>query len=713
MEDETIMEIKQSVRFRDITVQFQTVLVNDVACLRLQDVQQRFPTVSALAINNTQLSFLCDNNGHNLQPLRVRARPHGVIEALEPIGQSNDLVNERLDRIVTDVQDVRKTNKLILANTQETLLRLKHVMTQISEIHEFTTPRYFFILPTKSDESTLKNTLFNPFHIQYKLYFLCECSDEPDKLHVAPHEGYTIKKTREFFAKYGSHLRTTLNVARALFVIGGLVLPQLGHLSIHAGNLMAPVGGTLHESHMGEKFTVIDQALDRIDRQSTSLDSSVLKAKKSQRVAMEGAQLRQLESYLQLIDRSHSLGNLYRTITDDGHVRWVCLEHYDTIGHSRKMLEHIRQFEAFGGTFDQSTHEGVINGMTITAKNIDTLCDALKKGFKILSLTFERCTLNESDLSKFFDAMINFSSIRRLIMSHTTIIVWSLLKNAEYFNGCMSVHITNNSLNVRFFERYQDGDIKLLVQLGMQNRICRMFDFYGGNFDGRASDLYPCLKTNEESKILTIKYVDNIEFICDFLAYKTSSIDHLKLSFWSSSPAILSHFCEVLGKNSTLTELSILDHHCFDDDDFTNELLTTLRQHKSIKRLHLHVYGIESSSRKEQCLINTLHHDSFLTSLYISESIISKPFIDALIDASQKVNSLMHLEFYACDINPRDVTALKVLHDAESLNYLNISTEEYWSVAVKNMRQQFQQGQFFRHGDWLAMLSSYCRNASL
>ncbi|CAF4968826.1 unnamed protein product, partial [Rotaria socialis] len=44
-----------------------------------------------------------------------------------------------------------------------------------------------------------------------------------------------------------------------------------------------------------------------------------------------GSDLREILTYLELVDNEESLGNLDPATTDDGHVRWVCPEHYDEI----------------------------------------------------------------------------------------------------------------------------------------------------------------------------------------------------------------------------------------------------------------------------------------------------------------------------------------------------------------------------------------------
>jgi hypothetical protein len=90
MEQNNSMITSQSVRFRDTTVQIQTVILNGVSCLRLRDVKLRFPTASVLSIDNTQLSFLHDEKGNDLEPLRIEAE---MYQRLLPIHWSRFLRN--------------------------------------------------------------------------------------------------------------------------------------------------------------------------------------------------------------------------------------------------------------------------------------------------------------------------------------------------------------------------------------------------------------------------------------------------------------------------------------------------------------------------------------------------------------------------------------------------------------------------------------------
>ncbi|CAF3433845.1 unnamed protein product, partial [Rotaria sp. Silwood2] len=180
MERTTFKTKSQSVRFHDTIVQIQTVVFNGIECLCLEDVQRRFPLAVALCIDNAELGFLRDNNDDQLIPLRIEAIKDQIVEVVESVGKSNDEMHIFFDRIDTKMQEMNKKTYIILANTQETLVRIKHVMTQMYELHEYTIPRYSFILPAKHHNWASINTVQNLFLLHYKLYFLCECSDEPD-----------------------------------------------------------------------------------------------------------------------------------------------------------------------------------------------------------------------------------------------------------------------------------------------------------------------------------------------------------------------------------------------------------------------------------------------------------------------------------------------------------------------------------------------------
>jgi hypothetical protein len=679
----------QSVCFHDTIAQIQTIILNGIECLCLEDVQRRFPSVTVFCIDNIQLAFLRNDNGDQLIPLRIEALKDQIVEAVEPVSKSNDAVHALFDHIDVKMQEMNRKTDLILANTQETLVRLKHVMTQMYELHEYTTPRYFFILPAVHHNWATVNAVQNLFLLHYKLYFLCECSDEPDKLHIAPHDGYSIKKPSEFIASYGSYLRTTLNIARSILSVGGFVIPQTGNVSTAVANTLPQFAKeSTNYTDVNNKLDVVEKMLNQTNTEVARIDPSMIRKVVLPEAPLQGAQLRELEVFLDVVDNQHSLGNLYRTITDDGHVRWVCLEHYSAIGFSTKMSEYIRQLKAIGGKFNLETKEVLLTG-NLTTNNITIICNALTKGFTILTLVLQNCSLDTKNLDKLFDTIINRSSIHRLVISTVEVRKW--MGMSTYVCDHMTVYFKNQSLTVQFSDNAQGDGTKMLIRLLRQNKICRTFNFFGLDLSTRNQYLQRCLKENRELTTLVISHFMNIDFLNEIITSNTS-LRRLKLSFWLNSSSTLFGLCQAIGQNDTLVELDIMDHTSVDDKTGTIELLKTVRGHKSIKQLHLHVFDVHPSNQNEVCLIDSLLHDSFISHLRISESNISNQLILAVAHASEELHSLTLLEFYNCQLNEDHISKLQLLHSNEHLTYLTISEQQYWLTALTEIRQQLHNG---------------------
>ncbi|KAG0042141.1 hypothetical protein BGZ90_009496, partial [Linnemannia elongata] len=70
--------------------------------------------------------------------------------------------------------------------------------------------------------------------------------------------------------------------------------------------------------------------------------------------ALEGADLRKLDTFLKDKDGNKVLGNLYRTVTDEGHVKWVCIDHYRMNYLENSAKEFLRALDSVGGSFNES-----------------------------------------------------------------------------------------------------------------------------------------------------------------------------------------------------------------------------------------------------------------------------------------------------------------------------------------------------------------------
>ncbi|KAF9123415.1 hypothetical protein BGW39_008983 [Mortierella sp. 14UC] len=223
------------------------------------------------------------------------------------------------------------------------------ILTQTYELHEYPIPRLFIVLPKEDTTRTEKVTrgIKNIFTKQFKLYFLCECGDHTKpadgrpqnphlkhEIHLARHDGYDIDRPIEFFEKYGSYILTVLLMLKYGVTIAGVIVPPLSQLKIVDGlrdivedidNVLKDIGPKVDSSIAYiEGLTGMQSQLSTSDPDATFTDSVILDGLE----ALEGADLRQLESFLKSSDEGRVLGNLYRVVTSEGHVKWVCLDHY-------------------------------------------------------------------------------------------------------------------------------------------------------------------------------------------------------------------------------------------------------------------------------------------------------------------------------------------------------------------------------------------------
>ncbi|CAF3329153.1 unnamed protein product, partial [Rotaria socialis] len=369
----------------------------------------------------------------------------------------------------------------------------------------------------------LIDTVQNWFQTHYKLYFLCECSHDPKEMHVAPHEGYSIKKARDFVVKYAPYLKTTIQIAQVLLSAGGLVIPQLGSAAMAINNVVpAQLKNPRYYEDMKQQLQMVDDLLNKVNNQRDRAGASVISKQKSKGAPLQGAELREIQTYLELVDDKRSLGNLYRIVTDDGYVRWVCLQHYDDISFNNEMSKYINEFDAMGGKFDSNTKEAFINQVNITKENVEMMCKALGKGFNIVKLICRECSIDEDHLEKLLDIIINRSSIRCLNMG--SIRVRNFFGTTKYTCQEMVADFNNQTMKVRFSDVNRSGNTMMLARLLFQNKICRNLDFSASDFLGYESDVQRSLETNAVLTDLAVEYSNNIDILNSILSLKTNTL---------------------------------------------------------------------------------------------------------------------------------------------------------------------------------------------
>ncbi|KAF9386251.1 hypothetical protein CPC16_007613 [Podila verticillata] len=279
----------------------------------------------------------------------------------------------------TTQQIVRELNdRLILIQS-----KIEVILTQQLELLEFTIPRLFCVLP----EEVISFDPANWIRTKFRLHFICECGDHtkannpkiPHKPHLTHHLGYLIREPVQFFKKYGPFLTVMLEMLK----LGTSV----------AGHLVPGASPVVSATRPG-----IDYALNCLEAQrknsiqsgqfNASIDGALaqddLTAYLNGAEGLEGVELRQLGSFLKTDPDCELLGYLYRMTTTDGHVKWVCKEHY-RIGYLTKQTEKLRELvQAAGGEFD--VQRGKITVTARTSAAAEKLFQAIKNARGIIEL---------------------------------------------------------------------------------------------------------------------------------------------------------------------------------------------------------------------------------------------------------------------------------------------------------------------------------------
>jgi len=271
-------------------------------------------------------------------------------DQLAQINQLQKILDAKQDEM-KELQ-IQALNRLALLQTN-----VQSLLTQTFELHEYPIPRLFIVLPLDTSSWNPLDLLSNKF----RLYFLCECGEHtksinsriPHHIHLAKHEGYDITHSKEFFQRYGSHVVTVLQMLKYGITVAGVAVPALSHLISPdtVGHVMDSLKSLKNSLEPG-----VDQVIGYIEKVSADEGFAAvsLSDQMDNKEALEGADLRQLESFLKNKDSNRVLGNLYRTVTTEGHVKWVCIDHYRENYHDKAAKSFKETVASLQGSYDEN-----------------------------------------------------------------------------------------------------------------------------------------------------------------------------------------------------------------------------------------------------------------------------------------------------------------------------------------------------------------------
>ncbi|KAF9353396.1 hypothetical protein BGX34_011588 [Mortierella sp. NVP85] len=404
-----------------------------VACL--QGLKQEMSRNTELAIQNHALAS--KNHEMTSQMMTLMAR-------LEAVVTENNALTGRVLQLQEQLEVKQDAMHQLQLQALDRLALLqqnvKALMTQTYELHEYPIPRLFLVLPVDTHSWNPLDVLANRF----RLYFLCECGEHtqammsmttmttttttttttmttnqqqqqhqhqqsrmPHTIHLAKHEGYDITRPKEFFQQYGSYVLTILRMLKFGLSVAGVAIPTLSQL-VRANALDQAAGALKSLTETIEPG--VNQIIDCIEKNSVDEGEPVvgLADQMDNNEALEGADLRQLETFLKNKDEKRVLGNLYRTVTAEGHVKWVCLDHYRHNYQEKSARMFRNTVETLQGVYDE--HLGRVEVVLTTTLQAEQFYGALEKAKSIfeLHITLDWKT-TQSDFKRLRDTLAKTS----------------------------------------------------------------------------------------------------------------------------------------------------------------------------------------------------------------------------------------------------------------------------------------------------------------
>ncbi|KAK3845695.1 MAG: hypothetical protein J3R72DRAFT_435449 [Linnemannia gamsii] len=243
--------------------------------------------------------------------------------------------------------------------------KLDAILVQNYELHEYTIPRFFVVLPESFEKWDPRSLTMS----KYRLYFLCECdahatdqhgssSSSPSspassasrrRVHLHNHKGYSFSRPDEFMERFGPYVLSMLKILSYCLRAATIAAPATGLINEAVQGTMqgieAIAKNTL-ENVINGSISLLKQNLDESGITASSPSSSTEESELDDHIhsffGLEGADLRRLKTFLQCSDGNETLGSLYRTTTNEGHVKWVCLRHYRQSYRDATMLPFLK-----------------------------------------------------------------------------------------------------------------------------------------------------------------------------------------------------------------------------------------------------------------------------------------------------------------------------------------------------------------------------------
>ncbi|KAF9131572.1 hypothetical protein BGW39_001621 [Mortierella sp. 14UC] len=305
------------------------------------------------------------------------------------------------DQLILDLQNMA-LEKLVSIQS-----KVAAILTQTYELHEHPIPRLFIILPKEDISKTerIGMGIAAPFVDRFRLNFLCECGEHTKSgngsnsnishnIHLARHEGYDLDRPTEFFKKYGTYVLALLQMLKYGVMAAGLVVAPLD--SAVKNNEMEAAVKVL-EGLSGDLVPKVDfsiKYLKGFTENQAGLNPDTPAGSSS-------AEASPMDRMDQLI------------ATAEGHIKWVCLDHYrENYGSSTTQEFRELVTTTFKGKYDEN--KGSAQIILRSPDDAELFYRTLLASRFILHLDVELAWNSTFEHLKTFKEMIQKSNIHHL-----------------------------------------------------------------------------------------------------------------------------------------------------------------------------------------------------------------------------------------------------------------------------------------------------------
>ncbi|KAF9551518.1 hypothetical protein EC957_008187 [Mortierella hygrophila] len=457
-------------------------------------------------------------------------------QKMEAIMVKNSELEEAKKQLQEQIFSNHEEMKQLQQRTLDQLVvlqsRVQAVLTQTYELHEYPIPRLFVVIP----QDPLGWDAVNPFSSKFRLYFLCECGEHTKSadsktkishnIHFAMHEGYEIARPSEFFQQYGFYVLTILKMLKFGVSVAGVVVPAISHL-VRSGAIDQ---ATASLQQLRDNIVPgMDHIIDWMDEVSVNEGEAVdeFSNQMEKKEALEGADLRKLGTFLKDKDGNKVLGNLYRTVTNEGHVKWVCIDHYRMNYLENSAKEFMRVLNSVGGSF--SENDGRVGVRLQSRAMAEAFFSALEKARSVYELDISlhwACTT--SDLEALEDVLKKsrmscelaskligereFGILAEVLKTNSTLTTLNLKYNSIGSDGAKAmaeVLKTNSTLTTLDLSNNSIGDdgAKAMAEALKTNSTLTTLDLFNNSIgDDGAKAMAEALKTNSTLTTLNLEY---------------------------------------------------------------------------------------------------------------------------------------------------------------------------------------------------------------